>query len=252
MSAQPSMSARPSDASAPLAEPKQAAAEVLAGQPKATARRWLGCTTLVVFALFALDSYLVVAKTVLPGDIAITRWIQQSNWGPIVYPFEVINITAGLLQVLVGLGAIVLLFIVERRAGWLLAIGSISSLLDNIIKLLVSRHRPPADLVHILNPTTGFSYPSGHAVFFTWLSFMLAFSLAPRIRPSVRPILWILAALVIVLTCLARVWAGDHWPSDVVGGVLLGIGWSTFVLWLPERWLPSPNLRWLRRRPRPA
>ncbi len=246
------MSALPKDAAAPLAEPKQAAAEVLAGQPKETARRWLGWTALAVFALFAIDTYVVVTKTVLPGDIEITTWIQSINWGPLVYAFGIINVTAGVLQVLVGLGAIVLLFVVERRAGWLLAIGSISSLLDNIIKLVISRQRPPADLVHILSPTTGFSYPSGHAVFFTWLSFMLAFSLAPRIRPSVRPILWITAAVVIVLTCLARVWAGDHWPSDVVGGVLLGIGWSAFVLWLPERWLPSPNLRWLRRRPRPA
>lgn len=246
------MSALPKEASAPLAEPKEAAAQVLAGQPKETARRWLGWTTLVVFALFAIDTYMVVTKTVLPGDIQITTWIQQINWGPIVYAFGLINVTAGVLQVVVGLGAIVLLFVVERRAGWLLAIGSISSLLDNIIKLVISRQRPPADLVHILSPTTGFSYPSGHAVFFTWLSFMLAFSLAPRIRPGIRPILWIVAAVVIVLTCLARVWAGDHWPSDVVGGVLLGIGWSTFVLWLPERWLPSPNLRWLRRRPRTA
>src|SRR5260370_1277790 len=106
------------------------------------------------------------------------------------------------------------------------------------------RRRPPADLVHILSPTTGFSYPSGHAVFFTWLSFMLAFSLAPRLAPRVRPILWISAAVLIALTCLARVWAGAHWPSDVLGGVLLGIGWSAFVLWLPERWLPSPTFKW--------
>jgi undecaprenyl-diphosphatase len=140
------------------------------------------------------------------------------------------------------------MFFVERRAGWLLAIGSISSLLDNIIKLVISRQRPPADLVHILSPTTGFSYPSGHAVFFTWLSFMLAFSLAPRVNPRLRPILWIAAVVVILLTCLARVWAGDHWPSDVIGGVLLGIGWSAFVLWLPERWLPSPPFKWFRGR----
>ena len=52
--------------------------------------------------------------------------------------------------------------------------------------------------------------------------------------------------VVIVLTCIARVWAGAHWPSDVIGGVLLGIGWSAFVLWLPERWLPSPTFRWVR------
>jgi undecaprenyl-diphosphatase len=164
-----------------------------------------------------------------------------------VHAFDLINVTAGILQVAVGLGAVILMFFVERRAGWLLAIGSISSLLDNIIKLVISRQRPPADLVHILSPTTGFSFPSGHAVFFTWLSFMLAFSLAPRVNPRLRPMLWIAAVVVIFLTCVARVWAGDHWPSDVIGGVLLGIGWSAFVLWLPERWLPSPNLRWFHR-----
>ena len=238
------MSAQPKDASSPLAEPKQAAAEVIAGRPGPTARRWLGPTALVVLVLFAIDTYLVVANDVLPFDVPIARFIQQLNWGPVVYLFGLIDLTAGIWQVLLGLVAVVALFVFERRAGWLMLIGSISSLLDNIIKLIISRQRPPADLVHILSPTTGFSYPSGHAVFFTWMSFMVAVSIAPKIRPSYRPILWILAAIVIVLTCLARVWAGDHWPSDVLGGVLLGIGWSAFVLWLPERWMPSPSFRW--------
>ena len=240
------MSAQAKDVS--LAEPKQAAAEILAGQPGPVARRWLGPTALAVFVLFAIDTYLVVQNQVLPFDVPIARFVQQVNWGPLVYPLQLINASAGIWQVLLGAIAVVALFVFERRAGWLMLIGSVSSLLDNIIKLVISRQRPPADLVHILSPATGYSYPSGHAVFFTWMSFMLAVSLAPRIRPSFRPILWILAAVVIVLTCLARVWAGDHWPSDVLGGVLLGIGWSAFVLWLPERWLPSPNLKWFRRR----
>ena len=234
------------------AEPKQAAKEVLAGQTGRTARRWLGPTALVVFILFAIDTYLVVTNSLVWLDVPITRAVQGFNWGPLVYPMRLINVSAGIWQVLLGAVAIVALFIFERRAGWLMLIGSISSGLDNIIKLLISRQRPPADIVHILSPTTGYSYPSGHAVFFTWMSFMIAVSLAPRIKPSYRPVLWILAAIVIVLTCLARVWAGDHWPSDVFGGVLLGIGWSAFVLWLPERWLPSPSWKWFRGRARPA
>ena len=236
------MNAQPKDSSAPLAEPKQAAAEVIAGRPGPTARRWLGPTALAVFVLFAIDTFLVVQNDVLPFDVPIATFIQSVNWGPLVYPMELINVSAGIWQVLIGAVAVVALFVIERRAGWLLLIGSISSALDNIIKLVISRQRPPADLVHILNPTTGFSYPSGHAVFFTWLSFMLAFSLAPRLARRVRAIPWILAGAVIVLTCLARVWAGAHWQSDVVGGVLLGIGWSAFVLWLPERGLPSASL----------
>jgi membrane-associated phospholipid phosphatase len=234
------------------ANPTQAVVEVLAGQPRAAARRWLGITALIVFVLFAIDTILVVSYRVLPFDLPITQFIQRINWGPVVYPMQWINASAGIWQVALGVVAIIALFIVERRAGWLMAIGSVSSLFDNVIKLLISRQRPPADLVHILSPTTGFSYPSGHAVFFTWMSFMLAVSIAPRIKPAYRPIMWTLVAVVIVLTCLARVWAGDHWPSDVLGGVLLGLGWSAFVLWLPERWLPSPSLKWFRGRSQPT
>jgi membrane-associated phospholipid phosphatase len=244
------LSAVATDSSAPLAEPKQAAAEIIAGRPGPTARRWLGPTALVVFVLFAIDTFLVVQNDVLPFDYPIALFIQQLNWGPVVYPMELINASAGIWQVLIGAVAIVGLFVLERRAGWLMLIGSISSLLDNIIKLVISRQRPPADLVHILSPTTGFSFPSGHAVFFTWMAFMIAVSIAPKLRPGLRPILWSLVVVVIVLTCIARVWAGAHWPSDVIGGVLLGIGWSAFVLWLPERWLPSPTFKWFRGRRR--
>jgi membrane-associated phospholipid phosphatase len=244
------LSALAKDSGAPLAEPKQAAAEVIAGRPGPTARRWLGPTALVVFVLFAIDTFLVVQNDVLPFDYPIALFIQQLNWGPVVYPMELINASAGIWQVLIGAVAVVALFILERRAGWLMLIGSISSLLDNIIKLVISRQRPPADLVHILSPTTGFSFPSGHAVFFTWMAFMIAVSIAPKIRPVFRPILWTSVLVVILLTCIARVWAGAHWPSDVIGGVLLGVGWSAFVLWLTERWLPSPNFRWFRGRSR--
>jgi undecaprenyl-diphosphatase len=244
------VSAQAGGASAPLTEPKQAVAEVIAGRPGPTARRWLGPTALFVLVLFAIDTFLVVQNQVLSFDEPIAQFIQQLNWGPVVYPMELINASAGIWQVLIGAVAVVTLFVYERRAGWLMLIGSISSLLDNIIKLIISRQRPPADLVHILSPTTGFSFPSGHAVFFTWMAFMIAVSLAPKTKPALRPILWILAVVVIILTCIARVWAGAHWPSDVIGGVLLGIGWSAFVLWLPERWLPSPSFRWFRDRPR--
>ena len=106
------MSALPKDASAPLAEPKAAAAEVIAGRPGPTARRWLGPTALVVFALFAIDTFLVVQNQVLPLDVPIARFVQQFNWGPVVYPMELLNASAGIWQVLLGAVAIVALFVV--------------------------------------------------------------------------------------------------------------------------------------------
>jgi membrane-associated phospholipid phosphatase len=233
------------------ASPKQAAEEVVAGDPGESARRWLGPLTVVVAVLFALDTYLVATNALLlTFDLPVTIFVQQIPWGPVTYVFDLTNKTAGYIQGVVAVIVVVLLFMWNRRAGALMAIGAISSLLDNEIKLLMARQRPAADLVHILTPAPGYSYPSGHAVYFTWMSFMLAFALAPHIKPSLRWIAWVVAAVVIVLACLGRVWAGAHWPSDVLGGFLLGLGWCAFVLWIPERWLPAPRWRWIRGRRR--
>jgi membrane-associated phospholipid phosphatase len=225
---------------------QEAAKQVIAGDPSQEARRWLGPLTVAVFIAFAVDTYLVATHPLLPFDVPVAMFVQSFPWGPLTLFFQVINFTAGYWQIAVGIVAVLVLLIWERRAGYLMALGSISSVVDNELKLVMARQRPTPDLVHILTPAPGFSYPSGHAVFFTWLSFMLAFAIAPHIRPHLRPLLWIAAAFVIVCACLARVWAGDHWPSDVAGGFLLGLGWSALVIWVPERWLPTPTRKWLR------
>lgn len=232
------------------AQPERAAKEVLAGDPRASARAWLWPIVVAVSITLALDTYLVATRPLLPFDVPVARFVQSFPWGPVAYVFELINVTAGTVQIAVGAVAIAAMFVFERRAGWLMLIGSVSSVLDNVLKQVMARHRPSADLVHILTPAPGYSYPSGHAVFFTWLAFMLAFSLAPHVRPRRRWMLWTAAAGLIVFACLARVWAGDHWPSDVAGGFLLALGWSAFVVWLPERWLPSPSWTWISRRAR--
>ena len=245
-----SSAASDSPASAP-GDVGRAAEEVLAGQPRAAGRRWLGWISLLAFLGFAVDTYLVVAGALLQGfDIPISVTVQSINWGPIANVMQLTNASGGWGQVLLGVAAVVGLFALERRAGMLMALGCLGSVIDSVLKTSISRHRPSADLVHILDPSTGFSYPSGHAVFYTWLAFMLAVALAPRLRPAWRAVLWAAAVLLIVVACVGRVWAGAHWPSDVIGGFLLGMGWSAFVLWLPERWLPAP--RWGRFRKRGA
>jgi undecaprenyl-diphosphatase len=211
-------------------------------------QQWLWPLALAAAILFGLDTYLVATRPLLTFDVPVATFVQSFPWGPVTYLFDAIDLTAGYVQVAVGAAAVVLVFLVERRAGYLMAIGSIPNLLDDWIKLLVARPRPGADLVHIVTPAPGYSYPSGHAVFFTWLSFMLALSLAPHVPPSRRWALWVPAAALILLACLARVWAGDHWPSDVAGGFLLALAWSAFVVWLSSRL----SLRWVSARVLPT
>ena len=215
-----------------------------------TVRQALGVVAGVTAVLFGIDTYFVLTQPLLPFDVPVELAVQSVQWGPLAYLMDATNFTAGVYQTLLGLVVCALMFLWERRAGWLMLIGSVGSLLDQLFKDTIGRHRPTPDLVHILTPANGYSYPSGHAVFFTWLAFMLAAAVTPRLHPRLRGVAWALAGCLVVVACLGRIWIGVHWPSDVLGGFLLGLGWSAFVLWLPERWLPSPDVVWSRWRDR--
>lgn len=198
-------------------------------------RRRLGILAVCAAVLFALDTFVVAAGPRPFFDLPAALFVQRFPWGPVTYAFDLINSIAGYVQLLVAVALVAIVLVFNRRYGALMALASVASLLDNILKSVIARERPTADLVHIVTPAGGYSYPSGHAVFFTWLSFMLAFATAPRLGRSRRWVPWVLAAVVMFLVCAARVWAGDHWPSDVVGGLLLGLGWSAAVVWAAAR-----------------
>lgn len=195
----------------------------------------MGLLALGAALLFALDTFLVVVGPSPAFDLPVALWVQRAHWGPLIYAFDLINSTAGWVQLVVAVVLMGIVLVFNRRDGALMVLASIASLLDNVLKSVVGRERPTADLVNIVTPAGGYSYPSGHATFFTWISFMLAFTFAPRLSSRWRWVPWVLAAIVIVLTCLARVWAGDHWPSDVAGGFLLGLAWSAGVIWVADR-----------------
>jgi membrane-associated phospholipid phosphatase len=221
-----------------------AAAEVATGEPGREARRFLGPIALACVLLFAVDAWVVTTFGYTGFDRAVELFVQKWPWGPVVFLFDATNWLGGIKQLVFGLLVAVVFAIWDRRAGWLLFIGSGASLIDNLLKVSFHRHRPTADVVQVLTPEPGYSFPSGHAVFFTWLAVMVAAALAPRIAPRLRPVLWTLAAALIFIGCLGRVHSGVHWPTDVLGGFLVGLGWSVFVLWLPERWLPTPSRTW--------
>jgi undecaprenyl-diphosphatase len=100
-------------------------------------------------------------------------------------------------------------------------------LLSDLIKLLVSRPRPP---VEHLQAVTGSSFPSGHATQASAFWFSLVFVLPPVGASRAIRIAGAALALVLVVSVAAsRVYLGVHYPSDVVAGMLLGTGWALFV-----------------------
>jgi YegS/Rv2252/BmrU family lipid kinase len=92
-----------------------------------------------------------------------------------------------------------------------------------LIKLAVGRTRPEWQVKDALLSSK--SFPSGHAASVTALGGVLIVLVVMLVRRgNIRRLLYAVIGLVVVVVCLDRVLLGRHFPSDVVGGVLLGMG----------------------------
>ena len=122
--------------------------------------------------------------------------------------------------------AAVLLFVLRRRRDAVfVALAGVFSGLNSPIKWLVGRHRPyhgfgvfefhpcQGPVEGLMGMTSGLSFPSGDVALAAATSTALAI-LFPR---------WRWAAISVVLLVAAeRIAEGAHYPSDTVGGALLG------------------------------
>lgn len=100
----------------------------------------------------------------------------------------------------------------------IVALGTI--IVSSVLKLILRRSRPESDYVHTMFLRT-FSFPSGHAAGSVVSYGALAFILAGIWNPFAI----VLAITAIVVCCLigiSRVYLGAHYPSDVVGGWIVG------------------------------
>jgi undecaprenyl-diphosphatase len=111
-----------------------------------------------------------------------------------------------------------------RTESWFTLGAAASVGLTEVIKTVVGRPRPNADLVAVVDGVSGHSFPSGHTLFYvTFFGFMgyLAYAhLKPgRLRTAV---LWV-AGVLILLVGPSRIWMGQHWASDVLASYALGL-----------------------------
>ena len=95
--------------------------------------------------------------------------------------------------------------------------------LDPTIKALVGRLRPMVHTPIAMAP--GYSFPSGHTLDATVFYGVMLLVFLPIIPRRLRKLATGLVIALVVAIGFSRVAVGVHYPSDVIGGWLLGVAW---------------------------
>ncbi|WP_405702460.1 phosphatase PAP2 family protein [Streptomyces sp. NBC_01383] len=153
-----------------------------------------------------------------PGLVHVNRVLTDWLWDPWT------------MRALIAVAVVALWWRGARPlAGWVAATSLFSSLLQQGIKAAVGRERPqwsdPVDSAHYA------AFPSGHALTAMVSCGLLLWLLR---RHGAGPRMWraaLVAAWVSVLGVgVTRLYLGVHWPSDVLGGWLLGAALVAFAV----------------------
>ena len=109
---------------------------------------------------------------------------------------------------------------------FLAAVGLGEWMLNNGLKMIVSRERP--DIFRLVS-ASGASFPSGHSAAAAAGVAAIALVLGRDRRRRTRAVLAASAALVAVAVATSRALLGVHWLTDVIAGVAVGWGWFLLV-----------------------
>ena len=201
--------------------------------------RRLGLTLLIglMLAAGALLLFAWLADEMLEGDAmqfddVVRGRIHQFASPALTSSMRVVTIV-GAPSVLFGLSLVVGLGFVARRhyrAMILLGVAMTGSILLNWA-LKHSFHRTrPVPFFDIQAPSS-FSFPSGHALAsFCFYSTIAALISARSNSRTVRWVAWTLAALLILLVGVSRIYLGVHYPSDVAAGYAAAFIWVMTIV----------------------
>ena len=171
--------------------------------------------TLVRFDI-ALDAW--VHSHVTPTGITVSHAISDAGSPTMM---AIIGIVGGIVLIARGRPTMLATWIAVFGGGWIL---------ERMLKIMVHRTRPAFTPTGASEFTT--SFPSGHAMMCVLGIGMLVYVLMVP-RPFAKPwreLLIGLAASIVLVVGISRVYLGAHYPSDVLGGYAFGVAWLAICI----------------------
>ena len=179
-------------------------------------------------------------KSLLDWGVQVVLWFQQYT-PALDFPFKALTFLGN--QEFFLLFMPLMYWCIDRRTGTRLFILLLfSAYLNAVAKVLVNQPRPfdYDSRVKSLVPAGGGGLPSGHTqnavVIWGYLAYWIG-----------RPLFWLVSGFFLIGIPLSRVYLGVHFPTDLLGGYILG----TLILFLflsfaprIERWLLEKGFGW--------
>jgi undecaprenyl-diphosphatase len=214
------------------------------GGPRRGDIAWLVIGLVAIVGFIALTA-LVRANVVIPFDQPLLALIHGWDGNPVIW--KVLTETANIPLYVISAGFVIWLFVTKRRREALLVLlifVAVSGASEGA-KQLTLRPRPEAGTAAGL-PGVPYSYPSGHVL----EALTIMGSVALRIWRSRWPLFVRIAiptavSIEVALVGIARIALDAHYPTDVLAGVLVGVGALGLYWWFsrPGSWADHPPLR---------
>lgn len=176
---------------------------------------------IILLCIFIIWTILVITNSLTLFDDKIYQFIISFQNDTLTNIMKVITSLANPLTI-VSLCLISLLSLIWKYKAsiYLIIITIISTVFNFLTKNIVLRTRP--DHLRLIEET-GYSFPSGHAMgsiaFYGFIIFLLSKS---KINKYLKIFLSVIIGLTIFLIGISRIYVGVHYPSDIIGGFLLG------------------------------
>lgn len=188
-------------------------------------------------AVAATMGFSALAEYVLEGDtqsydVAILQWI-HGHQNPILTKLMLEATYLGTGTVVMAIVCVTAAFLwnTEHKHSARLLVASTAGaiLLNNALKLMY--HRPRPTVFEWQTHALSSSFPSGHAMSATVVYGTVAYLLMRlQKRRWTRVLTLCFAVALVLLVCVTRLYLGVHYPSDVIGGIIVGLAWAAFCM----------------------